>query len=73
VRRTETPESRALAGDLKARGWRFIGPTTVQFFMQAVGLINDHVAGCDLRDKVTKARAGFVRPSDRFAPPARIK
>ncbi len=41
-----TPESKALAKDLKRRGWRFVGPTTAYAFMQAMGLVNDHVAGC---------------------------
>jgi len=43
---TETPESRALARALKQRGFRFVGPTTVYAFMQAAGLVNDHVVGC---------------------------
>jgi DNA-3-methyladenine glycosylase I len=42
----ETPESRALARELKARGFRFFGPTTAYAFMQAVGVVDDHVAGC---------------------------
>ena len=42
----QIPESRALAADLKRRGWRFVGPTTVYAFMQAMGLVNDHMAGC---------------------------
>jgi DNA-3-methyladenine glycosylase I len=44
-----TDESTALSRDLKRRGWRFVGPTTVYAFMQAMGLVNDHLAGCDLR------------------------
>jgi DNA-3-methyladenine glycosylase I len=59
----ETPESRALAKDLKRRGWRFVGPTTVYAFMQAMGLVNDHVAGCAVRDAVEQARAAFTSPS----------
>jgi DNA-3-methyladenine glycosylase I len=43
---SQTPESRALARDLRRRGFRFLGPTTVYAFMQAAGLVNDHVAGC---------------------------
>ena len=43
------PESQALAKDLKRRGWRFVGPTTVYAFMQAMGLVNDHLDGCDVR------------------------
>jgi DNA-3-methyladenine glycosylase I len=41
-----TPESHALSKDLKRRGWRFVGPTTVYAFMQAMGLVNDHIDGC---------------------------
>ncbi|MHB1569158.1 MAG: DNA-3-methyladenine glycosylase I [Solirubrobacteraceae bacterium] len=57
-----TAESKALARDLKARGWRFVGPTTVYAFMQAMGLVNDHLAGCDARAKVQAARSRFTRP-----------
>ena len=57
-----TPESTALAKDLKQRGWRFVGPTTVYAFMQAMGLVNDHLGGCDARAAVDEARAGFERP-----------
>jgi DNA-3-methyladenine glycosylase I len=59
---SHTPESRALAGDLKRRGWRFVGPTTVYAFMQAMGLVNDHLDGCDARRVVERARASFERP-----------
>jgi DNA-3-methyladenine glycosylase I len=58
----QTPESRALARDLKRRGWRFVGPTTVYAFMQAMGLVNDHLAGCDAAAAVAQARAQFARP-----------
>src|SRR3954451_13992169 len=44
-----TPESAALSKDLKRRGWRFVGPTTVYAFMQAMGLVNDHLEGCQAR------------------------
>ena len=44
-----TPESTALSKDLRKRGWTFVGPTTVYAFMQAVGLVNDHVETCDFR------------------------
>src|SRR5690242_17861126 len=44
-----SPESIALAKDLKRRGWSFVGPTTVYAFMQAMGLVNDHVSECDTR------------------------
>jgi DNA-3-methyladenine glycosylase I len=58
----ESPESRALAKDLKRRGWRFVGPTTVYAFMQAVGLVNDHLDGCDARGPAERARAAFAVP-----------
>lgn len=54
--------SMALSKDLKKRGWKFVGPTTVYAFMQAMGLINDHVAGCVVREKVERARTRFKRP-----------
>lgn len=44
-----TDASKALSGDLKKRGWRFVGPTTCYAFMQAMGLVNDHLAGCHCR------------------------
>ena len=46
---TTSPESTALAKDLKARGWTFVGPTTCYAFMQAMGLVNDHLKGCHRR------------------------
>jgi DNA-3-methyladenine glycosylase I len=55
-------ESIALSKDLKKRGWKFVGPTTVYAFMQAMGLINDHVEGCVTRAKVETARKKFKRP-----------
>jgi DNA-3-methyladenine glycosylase I len=58
----QTEESRELARELKRRGWRFVGPTTVYAFMQAMGLVNDHIDGCDGREAVEQARAKFVRP-----------
>ncbi len=57
-----TPESAALAKDLKRRGWRFVGPTTVYAFMQAMGLVNDHLDGCAARGEAERARARFRRP-----------
>jgi DNA-3-methyladenine glycosylase I len=60
--RTLTAESTALARDLKRRGWRFVGPTTVFAFMQAMGLVNDHLDGCAARARVDAARASFERP-----------
>ena len=58
-----TTESTALAKELKRRGWTFVGPTTVYAFMQAMGLVNDHVEGCDSRPQVAGARAAFTPPS----------
>nr|WP_204902983.1 DNA-3-methyladenine glycosylase I [Microbulbifer mangrovi] len=55
--------SKALAKDLKKRGWKFVGPTTVYAFMQAMGLINDHLEGCKSREEVDKARKIFKRPT----------
>jgi DNA-3-methyladenine glycosylase I len=60
--RSVTPESQALARDLKRRGWRFVGPTTVYAFMQAMGLVNDHMNGCDTGGQVDQTRARFDRP-----------
>lgn len=57
-----SPESLALSKDLKKRGWKFVGPTTVYAFMQAMGLINDHVEGCVIRARVERARKKFKRP-----------
>ena len=55
-------ESIALSKELKRRGWKFVGPTTVYAFMQAMGLINDHVENCVYRVKVAQARKKFKRP-----------
>ncbi len=57
-----TAESVALSRDLKRRGWTFVGPTTVYAFMQAMGLVNDHVVGCWRRPAAEQARAIFIRP-----------
>ena len=58
-------ESIALSKDLKKLGWKFVGPTTVYAFMQAMGLINDHVEDCVIRMKVERARKRFKRPEKR--------
>jgi DNA-3-methyladenine glycosylase I len=55
-------EAIALSKTLKKQGWKFIGPTTVYAFMQAMGLINDHVEDCVIRTKVERARRSFRRP-----------
>ncbi len=57
-----TPASVALAKDLKRRGWSFVGPTTVYAFMQAMGLVNDHLEGCFCRAEVEAERRAFRRP-----------
>ena len=56
-------ESLALAKDLKKMGWKFVGPTTAYAFMQAMGLVNDHVAGCIIRARVEHARKRFKHPT----------
>ena len=57
-----TPTSVAIAKDLKKRGWSFIGPTTVYAFMQAMGLVNDHMAGCAASEACAQERESFSRP-----------
>ena len=54
--------ARALAKELKRRGWTFVGPTTVYAFMQAMGLVDDHLDGCAARPRVEAARAALARP-----------
>jgi DNA-3-methyladenine glycosylase I len=55
-------EATALSKALNKQGWKFVGPTTVYAFMQAMGLINDHVEDCVIRAKVERARRNFKRP-----------
>ncbi len=57
-----TPESTALSKDLKRRGFTFVGPTTMYAFMQAVGIVDDHLEGCAIRPRAEKARRAFARP-----------
>jgi DNA-3-methyladenine glycosylase I len=57
-----SPASVALSKELRRRGWKFVGPTTVYSFMQAMGLINDHAEGCVIRAGVERSRKGFRRP-----------
>ena len=66
-------EARLLSKDLKARGWTFVGPTTVYAFMEAMGLVNDHLDGCAIRHEVERrAEAQPPRTTRRAkAPPAR--
>lgn len=59
---TTSEQSIALSKDLKKRGWKFVGPTTMFAFMQAMGLINDHVEDCVVRKKVAKDRKAFRIP-----------
>jgi DNA-3-methyladenine glycosylase I len=54
--------STKISKDLKKRGWSFVGPTTIYAFMQAMGMVNDHVEGCFCRPLVEKKRLEFKRP-----------
>lgn len=58
----QTPESKAMAKELKRRGFRFFGPTTAYAFMQAMGMVNDHLEGCDSREAIELERAQLRRP-----------
>ena len=57
-----TSESKAMAKELKRRGFSYVGPTTAYAFMQAMGIVNDHLVGCTVRDQVEADRRVFVRP-----------
>jgi DNA-3-methyladenine glycosylase I len=57
-----TAVSVRLSKDLKKRGWTFVGPTTVYAFMQAMGLVNDHLDGCYRQSEVEALREAFTRP-----------
>ena len=59
---TTSAESIALSKDLRKRGWSFVGPTTMYAFMQAMGLVNDHLQGCSARRKALQARSDFKSP-----------
>lgn len=59
---TTSAESVAMSKDLKKRGWSFVGPTTVYAFMQAMGLVNDHVEGCHVRERAEQARRALNVP-----------
>ena len=59
----QSPESKALSKDLRRRGWSFVGPTTVYAFMEAMGLVNDHLEGCDRRPETERERQRFPRPT----------
>jgi len=60
---SRSSESEAMSKDLRKRGWKFVGPTTVYAFMQAMGLINDHAEQCVMRGVVDNSRKQFRRPS----------
>jgi DNA-3-methyladenine glycosylase I len=55
-------EATAMSKDLRRRGWGFVGPTTVHSFMQAMGLVNDHIRGCAAGAEVQRLRRDFARP-----------
>lgn len=57
-----TPVSVEISKDLKKRGWSFVGPTTIYAFMQAMGMVNDHLEGCVIRPVVERERKVFKRP-----------
>ncbi|HET9781627.1 MAG TPA: DNA-3-methyladenine glycosylase I [Candidatus Dormibacteraeota bacterium] len=56
------PEAVAMSKDLRKRGWAFVGPTTVHSFMEAMGLVNDHVRGCAAGRECDALRREFIRP-----------
>jgi DNA-3-methyladenine glycosylase I len=58
-----TPESKRLSKELRARGFTFVGPTTSYALMQAMGVVNDHLEGCAIRERVERARRRFRRPA----------
>ena len=60
---TQSAESTAMSRALKRRGWRFVGPTTAYAFMQAMGMVNDHIEGCHARSRIEKLRMQFTRPA----------
>ncbi len=61
--RSTCDESTALSKDLKKRGWSFVGPTTAYAFMQAMGMVNDHLHGCARHNTITQLRTKFKRPT----------
>ncbi|HSK93240.1 MAG TPA: DNA-3-methyladenine glycosylase I [Candidatus Angelobacter sp.] len=62
---TFTAEAKAMSRELKRRGWAFVGPTTVYSFMEAMGIVNDHLTGCSVRDAIEAERRAFIRPRRR--------
>lgn len=65
---SKSDESVALSKALKKKGWKFVGPTTVYAFLQAMGLINDHAEDCVIRSRVERARNAFKRPTTTVSP-----
>jgi len=65
ARLSRTPASTELSRDLRRRGWTFVGPTTCYAFMQAMGLVNDHLEGCSAREPIERERRRFRRPQAR--------
>ncbi|TFG93943.1 MAG: DNA-3-methyladenine glycosylase I [Myxococcales bacterium] len=63
VKLTETPSSQALSRELRQRGFRYVGPTTMYALMQSVGIVNDHLEGCDARPRAEAARKVFRSPA----------
>jgi DNA-3-methyladenine glycosylase I len=63
ARLTTSAQSTALATDLKRRGWRFVGPTTIYAFMQSMGLVDDHLPGCAIHSRAEAARDAFMTPA----------
>jgi DNA-3-methyladenine glycosylase I len=64
-----TPTSTRISKDLKKRGWTFVGPTTVYAFMQAMGLVNDHLAGCFCQPEVERLRQDLKRSFEAVSAP----
>jgi DNA-3-methyladenine glycosylase I len=62
MKMAQTPQSAAMSRQLKSRGFTFVGPTTAYAFMQAMGLVNDHLEGCAVRVEAERARRRFRRP-----------
>ena len=60
---TKTPGSAGLSKELKRRGWSFVGPTTAYAFMQAMGLVNDHLEGCFVRDRIAERQSCLSSPT----------
>lgn len=60
---SQTPTSKRLSKELKRRGFRFVGPTTAYAFMQAMGLVNDHIEGCATRSVCEAERSALTRPT----------